>query len=167
MAVASLVFAVVAAASSSKADVHSLGVNLYVGDFSAVFGYVHTDGLNAVEAERARVRGHLLFAHDILAAVDTSAMTPELRAARATNLERLRQYALAGEFPHNDDHRDVFRPTFVDNAGTICAVGALFASLGVPRRAVRVVAGDKSRGKIVEVDGADVENIRRLAHLSR
>jgi len=39
----------------------------------------------------------------------------------------------------------------------------LAAALGAPRRAVRIAAGETSRGKMVEVDGVDVENIRRLA----
>ena len=143
MAVVQLVLAVVAAAASP--DVHSRGVNLYVGDLSAVVGYVPSlAGLDPVEAERVRVRGHLLFAHDVLAAVDTSSWSSERRAARARNLQRLQAYAIAGEFPHNDDHPDVFRPTFVDDAGTLCAVGALFAADRGRDAAVRV-AGSKTR----------------------
>jgi hypothetical protein len=142
MAVVQLVLAVVASASATKADVHSRGVNLYVGDLSAVFGYVaKTD--DPVEAERARVRGHLLFAHDLLAAVDTASWPADRRIARARNLERLRVYALAGEFPHNDDHADRYRPTFVDNAGTLCAVGALLAADRGRGAAERIAAADK------------------------
>ncbi|HEY5950411.1 MAG TPA: hypothetical protein VIV40_33200, partial [Kofleriaceae bacterium] len=104
MAVVQLVLALVAAASSARAapDVHSRGVNLYVGDLSAVLGYVPSlDGLDPARAERARVRGHLMFAHDVLASVDTSSWPADRRLARARNLERLRIYATAGEFPHN------------------------------------------------------------------
>jgi hypothetical protein len=151
MAVVQLVLAVVAAAASPKlesrgasADVHSRGVNLYVGDFSAVVGYVPSvDGLDPAAAERARVRGHLLFAHDVLAAVDTSGWPADRRIARARNLLRLQVYAISGAFPHNDDHADVFRPTFVDNAGTICAVGALFAADRGRDAAVRVARESK------------------------
>jgi uncharacterized protein len=54
----------------------------------------------------------------------------------------------------------------VDGAANAALVELLAAALGVPRRAVRVVAGSTSRGKIVEVDGVAVENIRRLARAS-
>jgi hypothetical protein len=154
MAVVQLVLAVVAAAASP--DVHSRGVNLYVGDLSAVVGYVPSlAGLDPIEAERVRVRGHLLFAHDVLAAVDTSSWSPERRAARARNLERLQAYAIAGEFPHNDDHPDVFRPTFVDDAGTLCAVGALFAADRGRDAAVRV-AGDFKYAFVAEIKNAEL-----------
>ena len=125
-------------------EAHSRGVNLYIGDLSAVMGYVpSTQGMSAALAERARVRGHLLFAHDILASVDTSGWPAARRDARAQNLERLRVYAEAGQFPHNDDHADFYRPTFVDNAGTICAVGALFAADRGRDAAVRIASTQK------------------------
>ncbi len=145
MAVVHLVLAAVSALAAPRApEPHSRGVNLYIGDLSAVMGYVpRTDGMSPVEAERARVRGHLLFAHDILASVDTASWPAPLREARAVNLERLRVYAEAGQFPHNDDHADRFRPTFVDNAGTICAVGALYAADRGREAAVRVASTQK------------------------
>src|SRR5262245_34363153 len=168
MAVATLVLAVVAAASppASKADVHSRGVNLYVGDLSAVMGYVpRVDGMTAAEAERARVRGHLLFAHDILASVDTSQWPARLRDARATNLARLRAYALVGEFPHNDDHADRFRPTFVDNAGTLCAVGALLAADRGRAAAERIAATDKY-GFVAQLRDAELATWQQTSGLS-
>lgn len=164
MAVATLVLAALAAASSP--EVHSKGVNLYVGDFSAVFGYVpKAAGMDPVEAERARVRGHLLFAHDILAAVDTSGWPAERRLARARNLERLQAYALAGEFPHNDDHADVFRPTFVDDAGTLCAVGALFAADRGRDAAVRV-AGEFKYAFVAQIDDGELAAWQQTSGLS-
>ena len=54
----------------------------------------------------------------------------------------------------------------VDGAANVALVELLADALCVPRRAVRVVSGGASRGKVVEVDGADVENIRRLARQS-
>ena len=53
-----------------------------------------------------------------------------------------------------------------DGAANVALVELLAAALGVARRCVRIVAGDRARAKIVEVDGANVENIRRLARES-
>ena len=123
---------------AALADLHTAGINLYAGDLSANLGYVHGN------TEDDRIRGHLMFAHDVLAAADTSALSPELRAARARNLDRLVRYARAGQFPRNDDHPDALRPTFVDDRGEICAVGALFASdRGYPAAARIAKAGYK------------------------
>jgi uncharacterized protein len=55
----------------------------------------------------------------------------------------------------------------VDGAANVALVELLAEALGVARGAVRVVTGATSRGKVVEVDGVDVENIRRLARESR
>ncbi len=54
----------------------------------------------------------------------------------------------------------------VDGAANAALVELLADALGVPRRAVRIVAGETSRGKVVEVDGVHVDNIRRLARES-
>jgi hypothetical protein len=97
-------------------------INAQVGDLSVVAGYVEGS------TETDRIRGHLMLAHDVLAQRDTTALSPALRAARARNLDRLLRYARAGQFPRNDDHPDARRPTFVDERGEVCAVGALYAS---------------------------------------
>jgi uncharacterized protein (TIGR00251 family) len=54
----------------------------------------------------------------------------------------------------------------VDGAANVALVELLADALGVQRRHVRIVSGATSRGKIVEVDGASVENILRLARES-
>ena len=54
----------------------------------------------------------------------------------------------------------------VDGAANAALVELLAAALGIPRRDVRVVAGELSRSKLVEIDGIAAENIRRLARVS-
>ncbi len=51
-------------------------------------------------------------------------------------------------------------------AANVALVELLAEALGVPRRCLRIVSGATSRGKVVEVDGATVENIRWLARES-
>jgi uncharacterized protein len=51
----------------------------------------------------------------------------------------------------------------VDGAANEALVRLLAELLGVPRRAVRIEGGHGSRSKLVEVDGVDVEAVRRLA----
>ena len=52
----------------------------------------------------------------------------------------------------------------VDGAANEALVSLLAAVLGIGRRAVRIVAGATARAKVVEVDGATEEQLRRLAH---
>jgi len=51
----------------------------------------------------------------------------------------------------------------VDGAANEALVRLLAESLGVPHRAVRVVAGTTSRSKTVEVDGTTEDAVRALA----
>ena len=55
----------------------------------------------------------------------------------------------------------------VDGAADEALIELLADALGIARSAVRIIAGSTSRGKIVEVDGANVENVGRLARTSR
>jgi uncharacterized protein YggU (UPF0235/DUF167 family) len=51
----------------------------------------------------------------------------------------------------------------VDGKATVAVCRLLAEALGVPRRAVRVVSGDTARTKILEIDGADEDALRRAA----
>jgi uncharacterized protein (TIGR00251 family) len=51
----------------------------------------------------------------------------------------------------------------VDGAANEAVVEVLAEALGVSRRAVRIVAGEHARAKVVEVTGATVEMVRALA----
>lgn len=50
----------------------------------------------------------------------------------------------------------------VEGAANEAVVAVLAAALGVPRRMVRIVAGDAARTKVVEVDGVTAEAVRAL-----
>lgn len=51
----------------------------------------------------------------------------------------------------------------VEGAANEAVISLLAERLGVPRRAVRIVAGSSSRGKTVEIDGTTEEAVRALA----
>ena len=51
----------------------------------------------------------------------------------------------------------------VDDAANIALIGFLSSALRVPRRAVRIVTGDRARQKRVTIDGVTAEQIRALA----
>ncbi len=50
----------------------------------------------------------------------------------------------------------------VDGAANEAVVEVLAEALGVPRRAVRIVSGDSSRTKVVEVEGVDAAVVHAL-----
>jgi uncharacterized protein (TIGR00251 family) len=51
----------------------------------------------------------------------------------------------------------------VDGAANDAVVEVLATALGVPRRAVTIVAGAGSRSKVVEVEGVTVDTVLALA----
>ena len=53
----------------------------------------------------------------------------------------------------------------VDGKATDAALGALAEALGVPRRSLRLVTGDRARVKIVEVGGPPAGLAERVAEL--
>ena len=51
----------------------------------------------------------------------------------------------------------------VDGAANAALVSFLADLLGVSRRLVRIISGESSRDKVVEIAGIDVEDVRALA----
>ena len=51
----------------------------------------------------------------------------------------------------------------VDHAANNALIGFLSSALRVPRRAVRIVSGDRSRHKRIAIDGVTRDQIRALA----
>lgn len=51
----------------------------------------------------------------------------------------------------------------VDGAANAALIDLLAEVLDVPRRSVRIIAGNASRMKVVEIDGIDAAKVERLA----
>lgn len=75
----------------------------------------------------ANVRERLDYITDLLDSRDVSDWPAELRAARATNIELLRDYRERGAFPINYDYPNTQLPCFYDRDGNLCAVANLIA----------------------------------------
>src|SRR5262249_35476371 len=99
------------------------GANHHIGDasFIAKFGRAPTGH----DSERLRMTLHLQHVHDWLAA--RPATRPELAARRQAILGALDAYIKKGTTPRNTD-LPWRTPVFIDEAGTICAVGYLIES---------------------------------------
>ncbi len=82
------------------------------------------------EADRARLQRHLRNVEAELRARDDSQLPAALQTERRRNLERLRAYGLAGQFPRNDGHPGRRVPYFLDADGVVCAVGHLVVASG-------------------------------------
>ena len=102
------------------------GVNLLIGDESYVKRFGHP--VPAGEDEELRVRVHLEYVLERLRQHPPARLTPAEREARRRTLDHLEAYVRRGEFPHNHDHPEERRPTFIDVHGRICAVGYLLGS---------------------------------------
>ena len=81
-------------------------------------------------AEAVRLRAHFAQVERELLARDVSMLSPEQRHARAEQIERLRAYAAAGNFPRNDYHPGQQVPYFRDAQGNLCAMAFLIAASG-------------------------------------
>ena len=96
------------------------GANHHVGDdsFVARFGRQPDEG----DSEALRMRVHLEYVHDLLAA--RAATRPELAPRRTELLGYLADYIAKGTTPQNS-YVPWRSPVFIDRAGQICAVGYL------------------------------------------
>jgi hypothetical protein len=119
-------------------------INTIIGDISFEKKYGATP--DADTDDNLRIAAHLEYAENELRNRDVSKLSPEMRSKRSYMLDLLHQYWSAGVFPRNYD-RPERRPCFIDQNGTICAVGYL-----VEQTAGRAVAEDiNSRHKYATI----------------
>ncbi|HTR53747.1 MAG TPA: hypothetical protein VMJ10_23800 [Kofleriaceae bacterium] len=118
---------IVAASSTSFAQAlpvpnspYRQGANHHIGDDSYVKLRGHEPGPRDPEEDRMHV--HLSYMHDYLAS--RPATRPELAARRAEILGYLADYVAKNTTPMNE-HVPWRTPVFIDDHGTICAVGYL------------------------------------------
>jgi hypothetical protein len=87
--------------------------------------------LISFHSDRERIQMHLLLVEKSLRNTHSGKRTAQQNQNRATSLDILHTYALAGKFPINTGHK-TRQPYFIDNFGTHCAVGFLVKETGFP-----------------------------------
>ncbi|HEX2628758.1 MAG TPA: hypothetical protein VHM26_07100 [Chitinophagaceae bacterium] len=97
-------------------------VNPVIHDESYIARFGTTPGAAFNETER--VRTHLSYVEQLLRST-TKELTATQQANRTKVLDHLRDYWQAGKFPVNRAYAGERRPCFIDDDGTICAVGYL------------------------------------------
>lgn len=105
---------------------------------------------NPHETETARIQRHLARVEQELLGRDVSDLTPAQQRARQEQIRRLREYRLAGIFPHNHQFPNRRVPYFMDEHGTLCAMAYLIASSG-GRDLVDQVARYANNARVVEL----------------
>lgn len=119
-------------------------INPIVGDIS--FEKKYGTAPNADTDDHIRIAAHLEYAEKELRQRDVSSLSAEMRSKRAHMLDLLHEYRSAGIFPKNYE-RSERKPCFIDQNGTICAVGYL-----VEQTAGRAAAEDiNSRHKYATI----------------
>jgi hypothetical protein len=105
---------------------------------------------NLAEAETARLQRHLARVELELLAKDITALSPSQRSARRGQIRRLREYRLAGRFPHNHQFPGRRVPYFTDQHGTLCAMAYLIASSGA-RDVVDQISRSANNASVLEL----------------
>lgn len=101
-------------------------INKVIGDQS----YIHQFGVppSSYVSEALRIKIHLQYVEALLRARPTSHLSPAQRKVRLQMLNWLREYIKRGRFPVHQaqaSQRYGRQPRFIDDKGTICAVGYL------------------------------------------
>lgn len=107
--------------AATARDTHA--INAVAGDESFVQRFGRTP--NLFDNPTLRVYTHLHWVEEQLRAVSTSGLTNDQRVHRAYLLDQLHAYTEAQRFPKNKKYKNENRPCFIDDEGSICAVGYL------------------------------------------
>lgn len=98
-------------------------VNRVIGDIGYITKY-HAHP-NDCTSDEARIVSHFDFVIEELKRADVSHLSEEKQASRALLIAHLEQYRDRGQFPKNKSNTGKRLPCFIDDEGTICAVGYL------------------------------------------
>ncbi len=110
----------------------------------------------AVVEDRERIQAHLLEVETELRERDVSHLSQKLQAQRQRNLDILREYREAGEFPHNT-HVPWRHPVFIDREDRFCAVGYLMKRSGWEKEA-RQISARENLSYLLEMESPEVED---------
>lgn len=111
------------AAMPLQASQGAQSINAVLGDVSFVEAFGRLPGPEA--SPDLRIKLHLAYVERKLKLRDVSHLPVMLVSRRRHMLTLLHQYRLAGRFPKNRHFPHQTRPTFIDQDGSICAVGFL------------------------------------------
>jgi len=114
----SLLFLYLTTAAQKMQEINPL---LHDESFIVAFGTAPDQTTN----DKLRIQTHLSYAEQLLRNVPVTHLAPTLQEKRTRILDLLHQYLQAGKFPENRVYTDERRPCFIDEEGTICAVGYL------------------------------------------
>ena len=130
-------------------------VNSLIGDkgFAAIMGYYPNGNSN----ENLRVKCHLLYVEYLLRQKNCGHLSKDKRSKRINALNLLHHYAMAGKYPKNEYHEPMRKPCFIDEEGTICAVGYLLESTE-SREVAQEVNEQYQYAEIYEMDLAFIES---------
>jgi hypothetical protein len=98
-------------------------VNPVIGDASWVLQFGAKPEINSDEF--TRVQTHLKYVEELLRSKDVSQLDEQKKSMRFRLLDLLHDYWKNGQFPKNTKYKDERKPCFIDDQGTICAVGYL------------------------------------------
>lgn len=130
-------------------------VNSLIGDkgFAAIMGHYPNKKSN----ENLRVKCHLFYVEYVLRQKKCEYLSKDKRDKRMNALNLLHRYALAGKYPKNEYHEPIRKPCFIDDEGTICAVGYLLESTE-GREVAQQVNEQYQYAEIYEMDLAFIES---------
>lgn len=109
-------------------------INPIVGNFSWIS--IYGEQPNSTSSEMERISNHLNF---VLEKLDQNSSTSsELQENRESNINLLREYVQAQNFPRSIEYNQNRRPCFIDNSGNVCAVGYLLEKTAGREEAERI-----------------------------
>lgn len=108
-----------------------------------------------VVEDRERIQDHLAQVEAELRERDVSHLSDELREERRKNLDVLREYRKAGEFPRNT-HVPRRQPVFIDREDRACAVGYLMIRSGWDD-AARAISERENLAYLPQMESPEVE----------
>lgn len=104
----------------------------------------------AVNNDRAAIKLHLFYVHQVLSNRDVSHLSETEQANRAAHLDELYRYMLSEAYPQNDSHN--YRlPIFIDPQDNFCAVGHLIKASG-NEEISRLIASETNFAYVEEMD---------------
>jgi hypothetical protein len=106
--------------------------------------------VDAVAADRLRIRAHLAQVEGELRARDVAHISPAARAARARALDTLHRYWSLGRFPHEEGPSSERVPIFIDAEGRPCAVAELMLQSGAAELA-QAVATRENQARVLDM----------------